>query len=72
VQTRADLAAQADMLGTLRTRLIGLMKKGYGMDDWVAQPPTAEFDARWGDPRQFLINAYHGLWGHVRELGGIV
>jgi glyoxylase-like metal-dependent hydrolase (beta-lactamase superfamily II) len=72
VQTRADLQAQADMLGTLRGRLIGLMKKGYGIDDWVSDPPTAEFNARWGDPTQFLINAYHGLWGHVRELGGIV
>jgi cyclase len=72
VQTRADLNAQHEMLSTLRERLVGLMKKGYGIDDWVKDPPTREFDARWGDPKQFLINAYHGLWGHVRELGGIV
>jgi glyoxylase-like metal-dependent hydrolase (beta-lactamase superfamily II) len=72
VQKLADLKSQRDMLATLRERLVGLMKKGYGIDDWVADPPTREFDASWGDPKQFLINAYHGLWGHVRELGGIV
>jgi glyoxylase-like metal-dependent hydrolase (beta-lactamase superfamily II) len=72
VQTRADLQAQHDMLSTLKDRLVGLMKKGYGIDDWVNDPPTREFDAKWGDPKQFLINTYHGLWGHVRELGGIV
>jgi len=72
VQTHADLQAEHDMLASMKDRLISLMKKGYGIDDWVAEPPTREFDAKWGDPKQFLVNAYHGLWGHVRELGGIV
>ena len=53
-------------------RLKGLMRKGIGIDDLPAEPPTQEFDAKWGDPKLFLANAYHGLWGHVRELGGIV
>ena len=72
VQTRADLQAQTQMLETMFDRLKGLMRKGIGTDDLVAAPPTKEFDARWGDPKLFLVNAYHGLWGHVRELGGIV
>ena len=72
VQSRADLQAQAEMLATMNERLKGLMRKGIGTDDLVAQPPTREFDAKWGDPKLFLVNAYRGLWGHVRELGGIV
>ncbi len=72
VQTRADLQAQSDMLATMNDRLKGLLRKGMGTDDLLAQPPTKEFDAKWGDPKLFLVNAYRGLWGHVRELGGIV
>jgi cyclase len=72
VQTYADLQAQSEMLSTMRERLVGLMRKGIGTDDLAANPPTQEFNAKWGDPKLFLANAYRGLWGHVRELGGIV
>jgi glyoxylase-like metal-dependent hydrolase (beta-lactamase superfamily II) len=72
VQTKADLQAQSDMLATMKDRLLGLLRKGIGTDDLIAQPPTKEFDAKWGDPKLFLANAYRGLWGHVREVGGIV
>lgn len=72
VQTYADLQAQTDMLATMKDRLIDLMRKGIGTDDLAADPPTQEFNTRWGDPQLFLANAYRGLWGHVRELGKIV
>ncbi len=72
VQTYADLQAQSEMLSTLRERLVDLMRKGIGTDDLAANPPTQEFNARWGDPQLFLANAYRGMWGHVRELGKIV
>jgi glyoxylase-like metal-dependent hydrolase (beta-lactamase superfamily II) len=72
VQTYADLQAQSAMLATMRDRLVDLLRKGIGTDDLAADPPTKEFDARWGDPHLFVANAYRGLWGHVRELGKIV
>ena len=72
VQSYADLQAQSEMLSTMRERLIDLMRKGIGTDDLAADPPTQEFNAKWGDPHLFLANAYRGLWGHVRELGKIV
>jgi hypothetical protein len=72
VVTRAELQDQYEMLSTMKDRLIGLLKKGMGTDDILASPPTGEFDGKWGDPKLFLANAYRGLWGHVRELGGIV
>ena len=72
VQTYADLQAQTEMLATMRERLIDMLRHGVGTDDLAADPPTKEFNAKWGDPQLFLANAYRGLWGHVRELGKIV
>jgi cyclase len=72
VQTHADLQAQADMCAEMRTRFVGMMRKGMSAKDMLASAPTKEFDARWGDPQLFILNAYPGLWAHVREIGGIV
>ncbi len=72
VQTKADLQALNDMCSTLRDRFLKLMKQGMGPKEMIAAKPTKEFDEKWGDPELFIANAYRGLWGHVRELGGIV
>jgi glyoxylase-like metal-dependent hydrolase (beta-lactamase superfamily II) len=72
IQTRADLQAQADMLNTVRGRLAAMMKQGFGAKEMLASGPTQEFDAKWGDPTLFIMSAYPGLWGHARELGGII
>jgi cyclase len=72
IQTRADLQAQADMLNTVRGRLAAMMKQGFGAREMLASAPTHEFDAKWGDPALFIMSTYPGLWGHARELGGII
>ena len=72
VQTRADLAAEHEMLTTLKEDLWQLMRKGYGADDMIAADPTHKFDARWGKPDQFIASVYRGLYAHVRELRGVV
>jgi glyoxylase-like metal-dependent hydrolase (beta-lactamase superfamily II) len=72
VQTRADLQAQSEMVSTMRTRFIELMRKGMSANQMLNQRPTKEYDAKWGNPEQFIYNAYPGLWNHVREIGGIV
>ena len=72
VQTKADLEAQAAMCATMRTRFVEMMRKGMSAKDMLAAAPTKEFDVKWGDPELFITNAYPGLWGHVREIGGIV
>lgn len=72
VQPRAHLQAQAEMLNTMRDRLIKLMKSGLGPDEIVTAAPTKEFDDKWGNPELFLKNAYPGIWWHVREVGGVV
>jgi len=72
VQTRADLQAEFDMLSKVKDTLVKLMRQGFSPRDMIAAAPTKEFDAKWGNPELFIANAYRGMWGHVRELGGIV
>ena len=69
---KAHLQAQSEMLDTLTERLWQLMRKGLSEEDLVAATPTKDYDARWGDPRNFILNTYRGIWGHVREMRGIV
>jgi glyoxylase-like metal-dependent hydrolase (beta-lactamase superfamily II) len=72
VQTRADLQAHSDMCTAMRERLVKLMRQGMGPQDMIAAAPSKDFDAKWGNPELFIKQAYRGMWGHVRELGGIV
>jgi cyclase len=64
VMTRADLEAQRDMYATIFDRLGKLLRKGLAPDEVLAAAPTKEFDARWGDSRQFVTMAFKSLWGH--------
>lgn len=70
--THMDLEAENQMLGTLKNQIVKLMKQGLGPKEIIAAAPTKDFDAKWGSPDLFIELAYRGLWGHVRELGGIV
>jgi glyoxylase-like metal-dependent hydrolase (beta-lactamase superfamily II) len=72
VLTRADIQEESEMMDTMRQRLVNLMRQGMGPSDMIAAQPSKEFDAKWGKPDVFIRNAYHGMWGHVRELGKIV
>jgi glyoxylase-like metal-dependent hydrolase (beta-lactamase superfamily II) len=72
LQTKADLAAEHEMLATLHEDLWQLMRKGMGAEDMIAAGATKKFDAKWGNSDLFISNAYRGLYGHVREMRGIV
>lgn len=69
VQTKANLKELADMMETLRFRFYDMIGKGMSAGDMFRATPTKEFDAKWGDPKQFIASVYPGLWNHVRELG---
>jgi cyclase len=72
VQTRADVAIEHEMLATLKEDLWQLMRKGMGADDMIAARATSKYDAKWGKSDLFVANAYMGLYGHVREMRGVV
>jgi len=69
VQSYADLKELAEMMETLRVRFYDFLGRGMTAADMYRALPTKEFDAKWGDPKQFIANIYPGLWNHVRELG---
>lgn len=65
ILSRADLKEQHDMYRTIGGRLTGMLNKGFGPDEAVAATPTKEYDAKWGDPKQFVTRAFESLWGHM-------
>jgi cyclase len=64
VLARADLIEQHGMYATISERLQRAIRKGLGPEEVVASNPTAEFNARWGDPKAFVKMAFESLWGH--------
>jgi glyoxylase-like metal-dependent hydrolase (beta-lactamase superfamily II) len=69
---RAHLQEQYDMLVAVRDRCVKMLKSGMSAAEMRAAAPTREFDAKWGSPDLFMQTMYPGLWGHARELGGII
>jgi len=61
----ADLKAQADMYATIYDRLTQLLNKGRGPGEAVAAQPTKEFDAKMGNPDEFVRRAFESLWGYL-------
>jgi cyclase len=72
VQRRADLIAEHEMLADMQNVIWHMMLKGLGIPDILAARPTAQYDARWGNPELFVNAAYHSLYAHCREIRGAV
>ncbi len=67
VMSFAELKAQQAMYLTVFERIHGLLIKALGVDEALAAKPTAEFDAQFGDPTQFVTLALQSTWGHLRD-----
>jgi glyoxylase-like metal-dependent hydrolase (beta-lactamase superfamily II) len=72
VYGRAELTAQHEMCTAVRQQAAQAFRAGMSLADFVASRPTAAFDERWGDPRQFVPLVYKGGFAHLRELGGVI
>jgi glyoxylase-like metal-dependent hydrolase (beta-lactamase superfamily II) len=72
VHGRAELESQLAMCTAVRSKAAEAFRSGMSLADFVASKPTAEFDAKWGDPAQFLRLVYEGGFAHLRELGGVI
>ncbi|HXH24334.1 MAG TPA: MBL fold metallo-hydrolase [Vicinamibacterales bacterium] len=62
---RADLQAQYEMYATIYERLTQLLNKGRGPSEAVEARPTREFDAKMGNPDEFVRRAFESLWGYL-------
>jgi glyoxylase-like metal-dependent hydrolase (beta-lactamase superfamily II) len=67
LMTLSELKAQHAMYVTVFDRLHAMLIKALAVDEVLAAKPTAEFDARYGDPTQFLTLAFESTWGHLRD-----
>jgi cyclase len=63
VSTREDIVEFRDMVLTVRDRVAALLANGASYDVVSAAAPTAEWEARWGDPQRFLTAVYAELAG---------
>jgi glyoxylase-like metal-dependent hydrolase (beta-lactamase superfamily II) len=70
VQTRADLKAEHDMLATVQDKVWELMRKGMSPSEIIAAKASGDFDAKWGNPQQFIASAYQGIYGHIADYLG--
>ena len=61
VGTYDDLAAYIAMLKGVRAKLAALVKKGATLEEAMAAKPTAEWDARWGNPMRIVNRGYISL-----------
>lgn len=69
---RAELEAQLALCTAIRAKTAAAFRAGMTLKEFAASKPTAEFDAVWGDPAQFLSLVYQGGFAHLRELGGVI
>ena len=63
----ADLKEQQAMYLTVFERIHAMLIKALAVDEVLAAKPTAEYDARYGNPTQFVTLALESTWGHLRD-----
>ncbi len=63
VSSRADVIEFRDMVIDVKAKVSALVAEGASYDDVVAAGPTAEYEAKWGDPERFLTAVYAELAG---------
>lgn len=61
----ADIAAQAEMYGTIYDRLSQMLNKGRGPSEAVEAKPAKEFEAKLGNPDAFIHRAFESLWAYL-------
>lgn len=67
-----DLKAQHDMLSALYEKMKELARQGVSGHEMLNMKVTAEYDAQWGDPKEFVLETYRGMWAHTYDMGGFI
>jgi len=65
VMTMADLKTHYDMYGAIYDRLSKLLNSGRGPTEAVDAKPAKEFEAKMGNPDEFVRRAFESLWAYV-------
>jgi cyclase len=62
-----DLVAYIEMLKGVRTKLTELIRSGATLEQAIAAKPTADWDARYGDPTRMVNRGYASLSSNRRR-----
>jgi cyclase len=65
VLTFADITAQVDMYGAIYDRLNQMLNKGHSPSEAVEAKPAKEFEAKMGNPDEFIRRAFESQWAYV-------
>jgi cyclase len=63
--TAADIAAQLEMYGTIYDRLNQMINKGHSPSEGVEAKPAKEFEAKMGNPDEFIRRSFESLWAYL-------
>jgi cyclase len=61
----ADIAAQLEMYGTIYDRLNQMLNKGRGPSEAVEAKPAKEYEAKMGNPDEFIRRAFESQWAYL-------
>jgi glyoxylase-like metal-dependent hydrolase (beta-lactamase superfamily II) len=61
----SDIAAQLEMYGTIYDRLNQMLNKGHSPTEGVAAKPAKEFEAKMGNPDEFIRRSFESLWAYL-------
>jgi cyclase len=61
----ADIAVQLDMYGTIYDRLNQMLNKGHSPSEGVAAKPAKEYEAKMGNPDEFIRRSFESLWAYM-------
>ena len=61
----ADITAQVEMYGTIYDRLNQMLNKGRSPSEGVEAKPAKEFEAKMGNPDEFIRRSFESLWAYL-------
>ena len=61
----ADIAAQLEMYSTIYDRLNQMLNKGHSPSEGMAAKPAKEFEAKMGNPDEFIRRSFESLWAYL-------
>jgi glyoxylase-like metal-dependent hydrolase (beta-lactamase superfamily II) len=64
VLSLADLRSQSEIFSTINGRLNQMMRAGKGPSEGVEAKPAKEFEAKMGNPDEFIRRAFESLWAY--------
>jgi cyclase len=65
VLSLADITAQVDMYGTIYDRLNQMLNKGHSPTEGVEAKPAKEYEAKMGNPDEFIRRSFESLWAYL-------